>query len=465
MKRINLSLWALILLFAVSACNDSENIGSSILNQDDLLYATFTDTLTVKAKVLRTGPLDLATPQADNTFVLGKVDDPVFGESTASMCMQFALGTGVNNLSFDSLPELDSIVLSLAIKPGIVYGDANKDVLQSFKIYELLDSLASEDAMDVAIQYQTDYDCNYGDLLGESSLSFNRDSIMVNDSTNAYPSTMSMRLEDELGQRFLDASAKTIEIVSGDTIVLVSSFFNVVTFLDFFKGVVIIPDENNSAIAAFNLGSFNSNLKVYYKAWYSPQPDSLAYDNRVNTFVVRTLASTGLTSPVVAINSFTHDYTGTVIQPILDSADPYVDEIAYLQAMAGLKVEFEFPTFLNLGDVLINQAELILYDVTEIDEMFPKPPSLSFALRDDTGSPLFNVQSFETIDTTIDKNISKYTVPLTLSLQDYLLSPEDKEFSARLYEIPLNPYRSILTGPEHPEYPAKINVYYTEIEQ
>jgi len=450
----------LLLVFAficgLSSCQSSDDIGADFLNDSDLLNADFTDSLKINATLSQSEPTDLGNAQSNSVFLLGALDDPLFGKSSAAMCMQFTLGTGQNNLNFDSIPMLDSVVLSLAYSnSSSSYGVTDES--QSFSVFEITDSLVFSTADDESTGYFTDYVCNVDQKLGESTLLFSRDSIIVGVDSLAPSTGITIRLDDAFGERFLAASQETED----------STFFNIVTFLEFFKGLAIVPDENNTAIAPFNLLDSDTQLKFYYKA-YLPDADTLS--NRTKEFLVR--AQIG-TNSVLALNEFKHDYTGTAPEMILNDGGKITD-LAYLQSMAGLELELEIPELYDLGQLIVNQAELeinnLLTSENNVDSLyFPQPALIGFQILDADGVELFDgagqvIVATDTIDN-VPYRMNRYNIPLTLSTQRLLEEGKgNSQIIIKLVETPLNPFRLVVNGPEAELFPMKFRLFYTKID-
>jgi len=445
-------LLVILSLCSFAACQSADDIDADFLTDIDLLNANFVDTLSLDATLQRAKPINLGAAQNNNVFLLGALEDPVFGKSTASLCMQFTLGTGQNNLSFDSIPQLDSVVLSLAFANDDSYGFVDEP--QSFNIYEITDSLVFRNAASELVEYFTDTVCTVDQLVGTATVNFSQDSIMTMDTTLAPANTIRIRLDDALGEKFLTASQE-----SNDSV-----FFNIVSFLNFFKGLAVIPEPDNSAIASFNLLSNNTNLSFYYKA-YLPGQDTIS--ERRKNFLVR--AQTG-TSSVLALNEFRHDYTNTAPQAILD-VDGKVTDIGYLQGMAGVDIKIEVPSLFDLGDVFVNRAELeinnILEEISFDSIQFPQPAFVAFELLETDGTTLYDGGAEVTVftDSVSTTRMNRYNIPLTLSLQRYLTEGKgNSELIVKILENPLNPYRLIINGPEATEFPMKLKLHYTTVE-
>ena len=451
----------LILVFAfvcgLSSCQSSDGIGADLLSDSDLFYANFTDSLTIEATLLKSDSTNLSTAQGNGVFLLGALDDPIFGKSSASMCMQFTLGTGQNNLSFDSIPMLDSVVLILAYSTlSSSYGLT--DDPQSFTVFEITDDL------DFDTDYFTNDSCSTDQIIGKDTLVFNRDSVNVGVDSMTVATGINIKLDNAFGERFLEASRADYDDDN-------NPFFNITNFLKFFKGLAVVPHENNTAIAPFNLLDSDTQLKFYYRAYQSTQ-DTLS--DRTKSFLVR--AQIG-TNDVLALNEFKHDYNGTPPEMLLDSGGNVTD-LAYLQSMDGLELELEIPQLFDLGQLIVNQAELeinnlLTFEDTINNPYFPQPKFITFQLFDSEGGELFDgAGEVSVVNDTIDNvtyKMNRYNIPLTLSTQRFLQEGEGSKLVIKVAEtinpFRLNPFRLVFNGPEAELFPMKLKLHYTKIDE
>ena len=108
--RVILLLTAVVL---IDSCTKPSLIGEEILPPEDAVNVQFTDTVsmfttTIKGDTVRTYTQE-STLQLPNYFV-GRLDDPIFGNSTAISYAQARLLTASPNFENTTL---DSVILSL----------------------------------------------------------------------------------------------------------------------------------------------------------------------------------------------------------------------------------------------------------------------------------------------------------------------------------------------------------------
>ena len=81
-----LPLALLIAIIGVSSCNDASDLGSSLSGDDQ--WPALTDTVTVKLEVM---PSDAINANVAGQCLLGQFNDPVFGQISSGLFMNFVL--------------------------------------------------------------------------------------------------------------------------------------------------------------------------------------------------------------------------------------------------------------------------------------------------------------------------------------------------------------------------------------
>jgi hypothetical protein len=227
------------------------------------------------------------------------------------------------------------------------------------------------------------------------------------------------------------------------------------------------PASAPGAMMAFNLNEPNfSFIRLYYKR-----------DTLNLIFDYEFLGCNKFTH-------FTHDYSGSSAgQAIGQTATDYL----YLQGMGGLRLKVEIPYADQLGDVVINKAELVLTTAgLSGDNPLLKPANqLVFTeLRGDTALVLssdvlyaigpslsgsFNTFGGYPIQEKDDAGapIQRYRMTLNQRFQDMV---EDTSGNVKNKTIYLNIYpqrivaaRSVLFGPNHPDHPIQLQLKYTRL--
>jgi len=118
--RIN--LLALIFISALFSCNEDISVGSSLL-EDGAIEIDYTDSIRLEGQTIEADPVVVyrsAISFTGSTYLLGNVDDPVFGRSSAEV--YFSVGLFNNQFpAFDTL-QIDSVVMNLPLDTLGQYG-------------------------------------------------------------------------------------------------------------------------------------------------------------------------------------------------------------------------------------------------------------------------------------------------------------------------------------------------------
>ncbi len=339
--------WCLLGIFLVfTSCKDPfiSDADRLISNIDAGGVSIFTDQFAIRASTVYEDPLRADGLTSINRFMLGNMDDPIFGQSYAGIYLQLSLP--VNSLDLGDALQLDSVVLSLDYLG--FYGNAA--AAQNVLVFPL------EDDMDITEEYLTDRRFQFASFpIGEkrnfvpdltSTLNILGDS--------AAPAHLRIRLNDSFGQLLLDQSGG-------------AHVANNAAFLDFFPGLYLSSDTNliTNGMIYFDLNSVVSNLTLYYRNNLS---DALSFTFEIDASTAKN-------------NHFRHEYTTRV----KDAIDMEIDSVLYVQSMAGVKAKIEIPGLKNLGRVVVNKAELVFTiaaDPTMADTSFG-PPAQMYLLRSD----------------------------------------------------------------------------------
>lgn len=425
-------------IFANSSCKKSTLIGNDLLPNADDLNGIFTDTLTLQTKTADEFALKTST---NSKFLLGNINDPVFGKSSASVFMQVQIGGLVDLGNPDSL-FVDSLVLNMEYTGH--YGKF--DLPQTISVFQLTQDLNKDSA------YYSDKNLAYYPTVIGQKNNFIPDfinSLHVDGDTIA-PS-LRIKLSDRLGQDLLNQSKGT-------------NFASNAAFQTYFKGLYISTDtfQNGKGVMYFKMSSSVSatKLTVYY---HKPDASSLKFD-----FIIGT--------DCVVFNHYTHNYASTEIQTALQST-ALSDSIVYVQSMSGVKTRITIPNLKNLGNILVNKAELeIAIPAWKIDpdSVFTSPAKMLCLLADSAGKNAIipdqissNLTYGGNKETTYinGQKVYKYKFSITEHLQD-LVSGSVTDYGLFLltYPSPEIADRIILAGGNRTDdLRMKINLIYTKL--
>ncbi|MDQ3192019.1 MAG: DUF4270 domain-containing protein [Bacteroidota bacterium] len=396
------------------SCRKPENIiGLGVQPPEDRVDALFTvqdvKTTTVKGDSIRT----------DQTIynLAGNLNDPIFGKANASFYSQVRLLT--SNVKFDASAIVDSIVLNL--KYQSFYGDTTTP--QTFRVYEI--------TQDVAIGNQ---------YYSNSNIAFspNEIGIIQNFIPNPRSSHLSIKLDNALGQRFLDADS--------------SKFVNNTSFVNFFKGFYVKPDlvPGNGGIISFDLLSAVSKMTMYYRT----ATDTLSFD-----FVINENSS--------RINKFELDYTGTEVAAAL--VDPLENQKnVYVQSMGGVRTKVVLPdlaTILDDNTIVINNAVLIV-PVKGDYGIYTPPERLRIVAVDSLGR-LLEIPDFLEGSTHYGGTFNATTKEYRFNISRHLLFTLRGTPNYSLLLLPsgaaANANRAVLLGNAADENKMRLQIIYTKL--
>lgn len=439
-------LSALVLLFTQS-CNDPTTLGSELL-EDDRTQLSFFDTISMEL-VQEAGEPVLITSTLNSypSYLFGKMQDPIFGTSSAEIFMQLqpfegdipTLGTGY---------VIDSVVLALPYSPDFFYGRVASffdlevrqlsEVVSSESNYLSDTTFASEAPPLTTASYRPRFDSiSYVNYFGTSR------------GDTAEANMLRIPLSNRFGGSLLTL----------DSAILVDEQ----AFLNAFPGLHLKPTSTGEGIAAFDIDNPLTGIYIYYhidNTYYQ-------YQLRINTGILRYSAQN-------------NDISGTVIEQVINGNAPEEAENTFFtQGMAGPVFRVEFPHLDQLRDknIVINKAELemrIGSIPNDSSDVFLPAEQLILTYRNEEG------QQVLIDDVLITSNIEDQFGGVIIdapgeepdiyrmNFGTYLQKAIDGVAPSTVYvAVALKGYnaeRSIIYGPDHPTYPMQLKVSGTALD-
>ncbi len=456
-KVLLLSLLALSFIISWSACNEPTSLGADFIEDNEFLDAVYADTFTLR---IQTTQLDTFPAVSKSNYLLGALNDETFGFASAGIFSDILLGA--NDVSFGANPVLDSIVLTLKYD-NILFGDST--VPSQIRVYELEEELSD------TIGYFSNKSFAYkADPIGEVQQIFYDyiDSINLiyytrardgGDSLYVFkaPPHLRIRLNDEIGERFLQESQQ-------DTL-------RASTFSDIFKGIYIEADAANRAMASFNMRSNISKISLFY-----------ANDSTKGNIYEFPINETATVSSFYQV-----EYGNSIVGNQIQSPYPNSQEYIYMQSLDGLGFKLDAPFFTTkeAQKFLLNKIELEMTMLSQdgvnyTNDTRPRRLVMSSYLTD---SLLYDTENFlsnttlDTIDASTGDIVQvKFNTATGYrnSINGYYQGLLDGRFidgdtainRSTLLFMNLQDftgYRAVFGGPEHPEYPMRLKAIYTPI--
>ncbi|HUC82609.1 MAG TPA: DUF4270 family protein [Flavisolibacter sp.] len=274
------SFVSLCIFFSCTKINEATELGDELIPAVDNVN-TFETTLDVTAAY---HPFDDSSRLVVNSsftdyMALGRLNDPLFGTTTADMYFNVGNSAGEKVNPFgvnvkDSIKAIDSVVLSIAYVGG--YGDTTAASQLSVEVREM----ATNNTFDADSLYRFDENsfATTGPVLGSRTFSV-RD---LKDSLTIIRGKDTSRLANVLRVRF-NNNAIGERLRSYDTSnSAIGAFFNDSLFRRLLKGFEIKTTNaaNNGALAYFNLLDAKTSLTVYCRIGTSTGIDTTAVNFR-----------------------------------------------------------------------------------------------------------------------------------------------------------------------------------------
>ncbi len=436
---IKKAMAAAALLFVFYSCTENDELGLDLV--DSQLRLNTLDTLTITAMTV---PDDSLPMNLGSSNVLGMINDPVFGQSRASIYTETRLPE--NDLFLGENPSLDSIHLVLAYTDGF-YG--TQQTHQTIQVYELSESFPDKDTLFSNIQIPYYPESITRDPEGFFFRPVPTDSVLVD--TILQAPQIRIRLSDEFGQRFIDANETPI-------------YENVPNYLEEFKGLHITIDDEMDGLGSkyrLNMLANLSSLELFYQA----EGDTVSRMQRypVNEFAKRS----------TRIEHFGYEEAEVALRMQLEEEDQQMaDSLLFVQSLGLLRTNISFPHLEDLGEIprlLINKAELVMpVDTSFTTEHLPASQGLLLFRMDETGDLHF-LEDYGLgsgyFGGELDEDHMVYRFNISKHIQGVIdgLRPNE-ELAAVVVGSSENMSRVVLKGPGRVENPMHLMIYYTEFD-
>ncbi|MRX47409.1 DUF4270 domain-containing protein [Pedobacter puniceum] len=460
MRFKNLGLLTLLIsLFILGACQDPSTIGLDV-NPDLLLNAKVVDTSTIHTKLVRED--EIITNQ-NNKNVLGYLDDPQFGKTTANLALALTLPTV--NVSFGTNPIIDSAVLVLPYG-GAHYGDSINYTAQVRQLDELLYFEDGRTFKSNKIWLRKT------DIVGSKVFKPSyKDSIIIKDIRVGRADTVKKvipQLRIPLNNTFINT-----QIINAGTANLASNK----AFADYFKGLHVSLDQtsiaaNKGALMLFNTtGSGENGARV--DIFYRTTNTNGGTDTTSQSFPIN--GTFGSAATELAWN-----FSGTPVATALSST-AVSNPVLYLKSLAGTKVRVKFPYITRLKslgrNIVINKAELIFTIENGSDAPLKPIPLIRIHKWDIADQPQFlpdenaslNTLGIGFVDGFYNTTSKTYRLNVTTHIQDLVNGGVDYGTFISTYDVVGQSnrldiiQRAILGGGNNTSgIKTKLKVYYTD---
>ena len=348
LQKLNGLLILTIAMLTTVGCKDNPYLNIATLPGSAQLNSTVVDSFTVSAKTIKS---DSVLSSGLSRFIIGQTQNSTFGKTTASLYASMVLPAD----QFEALGTVDSAFITLQYSG--IFGDTNS--VHNVVLYEV-DPNGSKPIADNTAYYSNAVFTTLPTVLGsKSNFKFNpKDSIAVD----------GKKLAPHLRIRITDLAYLTKlqnQTSSG-------GFANNTALHQVLNGILIkvTSTAGNSMMYVDNSSSGVTGLSIYH---------------HTATKDTATIFHFGSSS----VNTYQHDYTGSVVAAHLSNA---TDTVIYLQGLGGLQSRVFIPYLSNLKNVIINKAELTFQDVNpSATSVYAAPASLYIYRRDSINKNLEDI--------------------------------------------------------------------------
>ena len=451
-------LFLIIPAFLLWGCNDESVIGSDLLD-DEKINLDFENDFELIGTTVKGDTVPTFNTSSNNqTYLLGELEDPIFGTSSSDIYVGFQYTSGATPDYSDAV--FDSIVLSLEYDSLGFYG--NPDAIHHIQIYRVTEDFLDADTLYSDREFMTE-----SNPIGEITIVPNLDqtvSIKYRndeniDSTIELTPRIRIRLDDVFGKElFADTSAAT----------------STANLVDYLKGFKIVSTVEGSSMIGLNFNEDSDGnagiggLIMYYTDVVDGEDTKSAFTYGINT---------------TTFSHFEHDYSGSFLNPYLENQDAG-DDYLFVQSMAGVNTEIQLPDLTSLQGNLINAAQLVMTISEESEfetELYPNEDRFLLSKYNDSGNKVliddivkngFDLTTGLTIlgggIEEVEQEDGSIIKVVRFNITDYIRNViEGEETSDVLVVSPLgrqeSPRRIVFYGVNHPEYPVELRIAYTNI--
>lgn len=446
-----------VAVLTLPSCNESTIVGSDIFDGRDLQINNI-DTLTVKAKTVRIDSIRTYNLRDVNltTYLIGELEDPYFGKNKASLITEVHYTTEsvpprVVIPDYRDSDVLDSMILVLYFDNQGLYGDSS--ATHDIEVFRVTEDLRTFDELYSNRIIMTDPT----PIASASNVSLNFDSVEVYNPELDQTLTESPQLRIPMG-----------DDISNELFTLFNEIETDSAFVSAFRGIKVESTPSKSSVFGVTIDnrSFNSRLLSYY----SRGDTSLIYEYGLNDLSVGVPFGRKFTE-------FEQEIDDAIVTEF--TTDTSMENLLFIEASVGHVVELDLSSLLTLDDVLINRAELEVV-VANLDDydmgIFPPIDNLIMSTLDENGNsqPIDEVDEgimFNQLDQFFGGSVESFTdngqqlFRYKMNISRTVIKILNGEIGPIVTISPLSVNdrvsRSILNGPDHPEYPIKLNVTLT----
>jgi len=395
------SIQFLLPLFTLAAfvgCNKDISL-SLDSSRDETIGVVPIDTVSVKVSTYQLDPLPTSNT---GTILVGKNSNAVTGSVKSTSYMRLGIGT-INSTSIPDDAILDSV--SLVLSPNKYYaGDTTK--VQKIAVHRV-----TEDITLTPID-PTQPTTSRPLYVTTASIFSNKKFAYENTPLAELSFNPRVKATDSLFFKFNSTISNELFrlIKDGD-----NRIQNNTSFQEYFKGLALVPDNNNTALIGFKDTLF---LQVHYsfennEGNKTKGKQFFAIDNKAYQY-----------NQIETDRSATKFASMTLSNPQIDVEK--TDGNTFLEGSSGVVAKIEFPTLLSLVNdptISINKVELVIEAENNPLEGYEQPSNLVLMVANSEGTPVSALASLDAANTMQSAPLIKIgdaNGKYTFNLIDYL---------------------------------------------
>ena len=337
---------AFFLLLIAAACTkiSTTTIGNGLIPPADGV-TTFDTTLDIAAKNTN---FDTVAVSISDDNIIGYVNDPLFGKTSASVSMQmlppffkYTFEVGKDSLF------LDSVVLSLAYKG--YWGDSTKPV--SLHVYRMdAEQIFKKDSL----YKNTKTFKPYGPELNENGLprTFYIRDILAD---TVHRNDIRIKLNNSFGTELLRYDTTT-------------AYYNDSVFDNYLRGLIVESEQTGNTLIRTNLLDTGTKLILYYR--YNRRDSAGKQDTVYRNFTVSQYSS-------AHCNTISRDRSGTEIAQYLPANPNAEDDKIFIQTQPGSYSVLQIKGLTGLPNMIVHRAEMMIEQIPDYtsssDDLFGVP--------------------------------------------------------------------------------------------
>jgi len=425
------------------SCDETAIVGGDLLDDETINYE-FNDTTGIYTKTILGQPVNSGR-LSSNTFMVGRLDDPIFGITKSDLYLALQI---LNQPPNYSNKTIDSMVLAIAYDTSGFYG--KEGAIFDFELYRT-EALIKEDT------------------------TFSNETLPIEPFSIATVEDMFISPNDTL--LIFDPALDTTSLLIPHFRLPILPVFGI----DFFAQMKFAVDDE-------------ALLSVVPALYLSGEPDrssmmglSVGNTNRLGDFnkllmyITDSIGNKELYEyrfRIDRFSNFEHDYSGSEVEYFLDNPEEG-DSLFFVQGMAGVKGAIDISGVLQYKDYLINKAEIELtinedprYNlecyppIANYGASYEFEDSILISIQDlnlvsDFGLEVFGGQIVEEV---VDgATVKKVKMNITNHVKNYIDNPliGGEIIITSLLESE-TPGRTVFYGAGHSKYPAKLNISFTK---